>query len=414
MAATVQPSNARTHATRLRGTRPRALRLLTGAALAAVLAGCATVRTSGPAPAPMEPSTTTTSAPTRWHFDDTRAPADRDGYRPARKLAVLLPMSGPLATAAAPVRDGLLAGYYGERRARPELAFYDTSGTAAGATAAYARAIAEGADQVLGPLGRDEVDALFRGSISVPVVALNRGSAEAPDNAAAFSLAPEDEGDAAAQYLLKRNARNVLVLSNGEDAARRSVDALTARLAQNGGSVVATLAIVGDSPVDQTAALQNALAGEVGVDAVYLAIRGNQARVLAPQMSVAGLATRPRVGSSLLTHGTGKAEEDQILDGIVFPTESWSIGSGARSLPPQASVASDLPTARGPAARLFAFGFDAWLLAGYLEHLALAPDATVGGATGMLRIAADGNVMRQPAWSTWRNGYVVPQADAGG
>lgn len=413
MAAMVQPSNARTHATPLRVAQPRALRLLAGAALAAMLASCATVQTTRPTTASVEPSTTP-AAPERWNFDDTRPAAERDGYRPPRKLAVLLPMSGSLATAAGPVRDGLLAGYYGERRTRPELAFYDTAGTAGGATSAYARAIAEGADQVLGPLGREEVDALFRGTISVPVVALNRGSTNAPDNAAAFSLAPEDEGDAAAQYLLKRNARNVLVLSNGEDAARRSVDALTARLTQNGGSVVATLAIVGDAPVDQTAAFQNALAGETGVDAVFLAIRGNQARVIAPQLSVAGLATRPRLGSSLLTQGTGKAEEDQILDGIVFPSESWSTGASARSLPAQATVARDLPTARGGAARLFAFGFDAWLLSGYLEHLATTPDAAVGGATGMLRIAGDGNVMRQPAWATWRNGYVVPQADAGG
>ncbi|MET0327543.1 MAG: penicillin-binding protein activator, partial [Luteimonas sp.] len=375
MAATAQSSNARTHDS----ARFRTLRALSGAALAVMLASCATVQTSGTSvvTAPDAPA-----APVRWTFDDSRAPAERDGYRPPRKLAVLLPMTGALATAAGPVRDGLLAGYYGERRNRPELAFYDTSGTAGGTASAYARAIAEGADQVVGPLGREEVDALFRGEVQVPVVALNRGSSPAPDNTAAFSLAPEDEGDAAAQYLLKRNARNVLVLSNGEDAARRSIDALTARLAQNGGSVVATLAIVGDQPVDQTAALQNALASGTGIDAVFLAIRGNQARVLAPQLSVAGLATRPRVGSSLLQQGTGKPEEDQILDGIVFPTESWSTGASARSLPPLATVARDLPTARGGAARLFAFGFDAWLLSGYLEHLARTPDSAIGGATG--------------------------------
>ncbi|MET0328863.1 MAG: penicillin-binding protein activator, partial [Luteimonas sp.] len=404
--------NARTRTTRAAGAPPRALRLLAGAALAAMLASCATVQTTGtgtvdvPSEAP--------AAPGRWTFDDTRPAAERDGDRPPRKLAVLLPMSGSLATAAAPVRDGLLAGYYGERRERPELAFYDTTGTAAGTASAYARAISEGADQVVGPLGREEVDALFRSPAQVPVIALNRGSSGAPDNAAAFSLAPEDEGDAAAQYLLKRNARNVLVLSNGEDAARRSVDALTARLLQAGGSVVGTLAVVGDQPVDQTAALQNALASGTGVDAVYLAIRGNQARVIAPQLSVAGLATRPRVGSSLLVQGTGKPEEDQILDGIAVPTESWSTGASARSLPPLTTVSRDLPTARGGAARLFAFGFDAWLLSGYLEHLARTPDAAIGGATGMLRIAADGNVMRQPAWATWRNGHVAPQADAGG
>ena len=390
-----------------------ALRAAISLSLAALLASCATVQTTGSATS-VAPEPTAPVDPGRWTFESDRPAADRDGYRPPRKLAVLLPMSGSLATAAAPVRDGLLAGYYGERRERPELAFYDTAGTASGTSAAYARAIAEGADQIVGPLGRDEVGALFSAVPTVPVLALNRGPSAAPDNAAAFSLAPEDEGDAAAQYLLRRNARNVLVLSNGEDAARRSVDALTARLAQNGGSVVATLAIVGDNPVDQTAALQNALATGAGVDAVFLAIRGNQARVLAPQLSVAGLATRPRLGSSLLAQGTGKAEEDQILDGIVFPTESWSTGASARSLPPLATVSRDLPTARGGAARLFAFGFDAWLLSGYLEHLTRTPDAAVGGATGMLRVAADGNVVRQPAWATWRNGHVVPQADAGG
>jgi len=67
-----------------------------------------------------------------WNFD-SRAPAAADGYRPPNRLAVLLPLSGPLATAAAPVRDGLLAGYYAEGRQRPEVIFYDTAGTPAGA-----------------------------------------------------------------------------------------------------------------------------------------------------------------------------------------------------------------------------------------------------------------------------------------
>ncbi len=390
----------------------RGLHAALAVALTALLTSCATVQTTGPSgtvpppPAPVDPG--------RWTFEDDRPAADRDGYRPPRKLAVLLPMTGSLATAAAPVRDGLLAGYYGERRARPELAFYDTAGTAAGAAGAYARAVAEGADQIVGPLGRDEVGALFQAAPTVPVLALNRGPMDAPQNTAAFSLAPEDEGDAAAQYLISRNARNVLVLSNGDDNARRSVDALRARLVQAGGAVVGTVAIVGETPADQTEVFRNAVTGEGGVDAVFLAIRGNQARVVVPQLSVAGLGTRPRVGTSQLVQGTGQAQDDQILDGIVFPTERWSIGRNVRALPAQASVAPELPTARGPAARLFAFGADAWLLSGYLEHLSRNTEASLEGATGVLRIAADGNVMRQPAWATWRGGHVVPQADAGG
>jgi outer membrane PBP1 activator LpoA protein len=73
-------------------------------------------------------------------FDTSkRPPAMSDGYRPPAKLAVLLPLSGRLATAAQPVRDGLLSAYYGESRRRPDINFFDTAGTPAGALAAMTR-----------------------------------------------------------------------------------------------------------------------------------------------------------------------------------------------------------------------------------------------------------------------------------
>ena len=136
-----------------------------------------------------------------------RPAADRDGYRPPLKVGVLLPLSGGQSAAAASVRDGFLAGYYGERRRRPEVRFYDT---AAGASAAYARAAAEGNDFVVGPLGRDEVDAVFADDTPrVPLLALNRGSHTPPAGSAAFSLSPEDEGISLAQYLIQRGAKRV-------------------------------------------------------------------------------------------------------------------------------------------------------------------------------------------------------------
>jgi outer membrane PBP1 activator LpoA protein len=70
-----------------------------------------------------------------------------------------------------------------------------------------------------------------------------------------------------------------------------------------------------------------------------------------------------------------------------------------------------LPNAKGPAARLFAFGHDAWLITAYLEHLATS-SAGLDGATGVLRIDGFGNVQRTPAWSTFSGGVAVPLADA--
>jgi hypothetical protein len=380
---------------------------------ALLLSACASVQVSAPppveAPAPVAPRAA------HWSFDaGSRPPAEPDGYRPPNQLAVLLPLTGSLATAAAPVRDGLLAGYYGERRRRPELRFYDTSTTTGGAIAAYEQAVADGADQVLGPLGKDQVEAVFRQSRgSVPVLALNRPDTTPPVNNASYALAPEDDGIGAANYLVARNARRVLVLSAGDDNARRSVAAFDRQLQSQGGSVVQTLAVVGESPADMTALLQSVAQREGGVDAVFLALRGPQARAIASQLSAAGLAGKPRVATSQLASGTGKPEQDRALDGIAFPTDAWSV-SGVRGLPPAASTGRTLATARGPAARLFAFGYDAWLLTAYLERLALAEEGSVQGASGTLRIDADGNVMRTPAWSTFSGGSIVPLMGSGG
>ncbi|WP_223807226.1 penicillin-binding protein activator [Montanilutibacter psychrotolerans] len=342
-----------------------------------------------------------------WHFSTTTRPAaDADGYRPPTRLAVLLPLSGSLASAASPVRDGLLAGYYGETRRRPEIVFYDTSGSVGGALGAYDRAVSEGSDFVVGPLGRDEVDALFaRDSLSVPVLALNRGSGHPPSGNASFSLSPEDEGIAAAELLLARGAKRVLVIAGSDDSQRRATASLRDRLGERG-------AVVTDVTSDGTADFAPFAQKEGGIDAIFLAVKGDSARALTPRLALAGLAGKPRVATSQLLAGTGKADLDMALDGIAFPTEAWNNRS-VRSLGNAASVAQVLPTARAGGARLFAFGHDAWLLTAYLEHLALAADGRVDGATGTLRIDGFGNVLRTPAWSTFNSGVVVPLSGDG-
>lgn len=83
-----------------------------------------------------------------------------------------------------------------------------------------------------------------------------------------------------------------------------------------------------------------------------------------------------------------------------------------RGLPPASTVAAMLPSAKGPASRLFAFGHDAWLITAYMEHLATSADG-ISGATGILRIDGFGNVQRTPAWSTFSGGQPVPVGGGG-
>ncbi|MFN9966432.1 MAG: penicillin-binding protein activator, partial [Lysobacteraceae bacterium] len=61
------------------------------------------------------------------------------------------------------------------------------------------------------------------------------------------------------------------------------------------------------------------------------------------------------------------------------------------------------------AARLFAFGHDAWAVATYLD--ALRGGATRRGATGDLGVDAAGVVERQPAWAVFRAGMPQPAPD---
>ena len=367
-------------------------------------AGQALLKRGLPLPRPFDRSA-------NWRFDlNDRPAADRDGYRPPVMLAVLLPLSGQLATASAPVRDGLLAGYYGENRRRPEITFYDTAGTPVGAIDAYGKAAAAGADFIIGPLGRDEVSAVFReSSLAVPTLALNRGVVAPPPGNAGFSLAPEDDGIAAAEYLLSRERKSALIIGGNDDNGKRAASAFRARFSERGGTVVDTLSVA-EIPGDVSAALSAASAR--GVDSVFLALKGNTARAIAPQLALTGLGGKSRVATSQLISGTGKPEQDSALDGIIYPTEVWT-ARGVPGLPAASVVGAQLPTARGPAARLFAFGFDAWLLTAYLEKLATGNNVQLQGATGELRMDGFGNVVRTPAWSTFSGGRSVPVSGGG-
>ena len=331
-----------------------------------------------------------------------RAPADRDGYQPPLRIAVLLPLSGGLSAAAKPVRDGFLSGYFAETRNRPAVTFYDSAG---GADAAYRKAVADGADYVVGPLDRDQVGSLFaQGELPVPVLALNRGSKAPPPGSVSFSLSPEDEGIAAAEYAIAQGARDVLLLIGGDDSLRRTAVAFRERLQARGGRVIDSIAL--GTGAEALAAQLAGIAGKGKVDAIYFAARGDQARAAMPAiLAQPALASARRLAASQIAGTPGKAQQLGLLDGIVFPGESV----GARTLPGMpGNPAALTPTAAGPAARLFAFGYDAWLITAYLERLAQASQPGLPGATGTLQLDGFGNILRAPSWSVLRGGVATP------
>src|SRR3546814_20237839 len=72
-----------------------------------------------------------------------------------------------------------------------------------------------------------------------------------------------------------------------------------------------------------TPLLQSVATREGGIDAVFIALRGDQARAIAPQLAAAGLWYKPRVATSQLLSGTGNADDDRVLDALKFPPDRW-------------------------------------------------------------------------------------------
>lgn len=386
------------------------LKLLSLCLLPLLFSACSTVRVVPVESRPADMANPDLLPPVRGDRAATRdfPPADSDGYRPPARLAVLLPFTGGLSAAAASVRDGFLAAYYAETRQRPVVKFYDSQGTATGAQSAAAKAIADGAQMIVGPLARDEVGALTPEIIGrVPMIALNRGSRPPPPGSTGFALLPDDEGRAAATRLLERNQKTVVVFSNRSDHAQRAIAALREALRKRGGDVASEIS-VGAEPVELGAQFAALSSATPPAQAVFLALDASQAKAVASQLRASTLAGLPKLSTSQILGGGSRGAE---LDGIEYPELPWLLGQGG-GLSDPASLAKSLSTARGPAQRLFAFGADAWRLAAYFERLYDDPSFTTRGATGLLRIDVTGPVQRTASWAVLGGGQGRPSQDA--
>ena len=329
--------------------------------------------------------------------------AENDGYRPPDQLAVLLPLSGNSAGAGIAVRDGFLSQYYAENRRRPRVQFYDTLGSAEGAKNAALKAMAEGAQMIVGPLTRDEVNAVSnQAEVTVPVLFLNRGqNSPAPGNLS-FALSPDEEGWISADRFANRNQMSVVIFTQRDDTAQRTVAAFKDQYKIRGGQIIAEHLVEGEA-VDLPAKIAALLAGNnANTSAIYIALKAPQARALMTQIKISSLASAPKLAASLILNGAS-ASQDTVLDGIEMPELPWLLNQYS-GLANADSVSKSMPSIRGPAQRLFAFGADAWLLSAYLDRLQKDAGFTLAGATGNLRIDSMGNVQRDPAWAVFSGG----------
>jgi outer membrane PBP1 activator LpoA protein len=134
-------------------------------------------------------------------------------FRP-QNIAVLLPLTGPRAVVAEPIRQGLLSSYLSDYDVNVSINFYDTQ---QGVTAAYQQAVAKGAEFIIGPLLPDEVEELQKANdkqkSTVPQLYLNQTDTFMPQpNLFYFSLSPAQEASDAARKLFNDGVKLPLLI----------------------------------------------------------------------------------------------------------------------------------------------------------------------------------------------------------
>lgn len=353
-----------------------------------------------------------------------RARAEQITELPSR-LALLLPLSGSFKDAAAAVRDGVMAAHYASAtRAGVRIRAYDTGPDPAGVVAAYEQAVREGAQFVIGPLRKEEVELLGgRGDLPVPVLALNNLDATpASRNLYQFGLSPEDEARQVADRVwLDGHTRAAIVAPEGAWGTRIA-EAFAERWRQHRGVVVESVhynpqendfstplrsLLDLDESDRRHLQLEHLLGRSLefvprrrkDIDFIFLAAFPRPARLLRPQLTFHHAGDLPVYSTSHLFTGTVAAEQDRDMDGTLFGDMPWVL----EGLQPPSLKRHD-----GQLRRLVALGLDAYNLLPYLQLLDNYPDQHYAGGTGILFLDEGRRIQRQLAWARFTNGRPRP------
>ncbi len=352
------------------------------------------------------------------------------------RLALLLPLSGNagLQSASDAVRDGLFAAYYqvadSSSGIPPAISIYDSGTTAASAQAAYQKAVADGANMVIGPLTKDAVSGLATAnSLPVPVLALNyldagRGG---PSGFYQFGLLPEGEAEQAAERAVAEGRTRAVALVSNDDIGARMFNAFAARFTALGGTLLGMQTYTPksssyadtlnqlfnlDASEDREQRLASTLNSKLDyeprrrqdIQFIFLAANAENARQIQPQIAYYHAEDLP-VYSTSRVYELDSNVDNTVLNGITFDDMPWTLEESGSMADMRSTLAKDWPNNFAGNSRLYALGFDAYRLVPLLYNTH-AIGEPLPGVTGLLSLDPDGRVHRRLDWASFQDGSV--------
>ncbi|MDP3856628.1 MAG: penicillin-binding protein activator [Stagnimonas sp.] len=329
---------------------------------------------------------------------------------PGRDLALLLPLSGPLAAAAQAIHAGAEAARSQAGEDAPSLRVYDSQ---PGLGLAVAAAMESGAGLLIGPLRKEDVAALAAQPPQRPTLALNYLDAGRvpPAGFTPFGLAPEDEARAAAAHAMAEgHSRAVLLVQDG-DWGERIAQAFRGEFESRGGSVVAEARFRANT-VDFSATLKPLLGLDAAearrkqlaaigiraefeprprgdIDTLFIGARAAQAKLIWPQL-------RFYRAGRLASYAPAAAADAGAADlgGLRVCDAPWRLASQGELAELRGRLATVNPRS-ADAQRLFALGYDAYRIAQQMLERGLPPGDALPGLSGTLVIDADAALHRR-------------------
>lgn len=202
-------------------------RVLAAAALAVSVAACQVIP-GGDVTPPPPPPPVVTDIPT-----DTALPQDTERHR----VALLVPLSGTNADVGQAIANATTMALLDTNAENLRITTYDTAG---GAGRAATRAINDGNKLILGPLLGSDVRAVLGQArpANVPLISFSNDISVAAPDTFIMGYIPEQSIERTVQYAIEQGARRFAALIPDGEYGDRSLSALEAAIARNGGALV--------------------------------------------------------------------------------------------------------------------------------------------------------------------------------
>jgi len=341
------------------------------------------------------------------------------GENSARKIAVLLPLTSKFNKAAQAVMDGIK--YQNEINSsefRPELQFYDIGADQAQTIQYYNAAIQNGADFIIGPLGKGQANQIARQAGARTPTILLGGDVPVGGAITRLTMSPELEGIRVAERALKEGHLNAAILANDSRKNQRTIDAFSQHWLQAGGKIN-TVVRYDKSQYDHSPQLKQMfditssesrmkqLSDTLGfkpkfsahqrndLDFIFMLSDNQSGRIVRPQINFFSGSKIPVYSTSDIFNGIPDSINNIDLDNTQFPIMPWVFKSKESS------------AYAGQLNMLFAMGADAYIVAGNFNELKQNKDSVINANTGQLNINHNSEIAHQPLWAKFKNGDVI-------